>query len=587
VVIRRLAVACLAVVGVLCLTGSSDKSFSFDELDTVAEVQTDGSMVVTEAWTYRFDGGPFNFGIRSFDDNLDQIRDFAASDELGALTIIPPNQSISGDWEWELRQPTSDAVVTYVLTYRVVDAIEIGSDVGDLNWSFIGDDHPSVGRMRVTVRLPGSIPAATSATADDDTSVVRGFAHGPLNGTAAVSRSTVVATVDRLAADQFVEVRAIAPADVFDRVGNDPVLADILAEERSLIGTADDDANKRSWGWILTPVLAALGALGAAVLWLVGGREPKSREVQGKYWREPLDEPPAVALANLNRGTVDAGPTVAGTIVDLAQRGYLRIVGEKVERFGPDRTVHHYHWMGKPVDSPDVRQFERDVLELVFRGATQTTSAELTEWAGDNQSAAKKMLDDVTAGVAAEYAARGYEAPASGAKIAVLAAVCAFVGVGSFIVKVATGNWFGWFGVGAAVVLFAAGTRLLSNRTQAGVEAAAKAAGLKKYLEDFSQLEDAPVGHLILWERYLVFAVALGVSGALIRGLAARLPSLATDPNFGTWYVGPHGRFDGFDQIETNGASFAAASTPNSSGGGGGFSGGSSGGGGGGSAGAR
>eukprot|EP01041_Mallomonas_annulata_P023358 gene23358-43857_t len=45
---------------------AADKSYSFDALRTVAELRTDGSMLVTEQWTYVFDGGPFNFGIRSF-----------------------------------------------------------------------------------------------------------------------------------------------------------------------------------------------------------------------------------------------------------------------------------------------------------------------------------------------------------------------------------------------------------------------------------------------------------------------------------------------------------------------------------------
>ena len=85
-----------------------------------------------------------------------------------------------------------------------------------------------------------------------------------------------------------------------------------------------------------------------------------------------------------------------------------------------------------------------------------------------------------------------------------------------------------------------------------------------------------------------MYAVALGVSAKLLQGLAARVPEVMNNPAFGLWYVGPHGRFDGFDQIETAGVSAASASTPSSSGSGGGFSGGgSSGGGGGGSAGAR
>ena len=595
--VKRMRRIVVALIGVLCALGavsvtgtadaSSDKSFSFESLDTVAEVQPDGSMLVTEVWVYDFRGGPFNFGIRSFESNVDQVRDFAASDLDGPLTVIAPDQSVSGDWEWQLRTATSDATVAYTLTYRVVDAIDLGADVSELNWKFISGEHPPVRRMSVTVRFPGDVPAASPDAADDDTTVLRGFAHGPTNGRIEVGTSTVTATVDGLGADEFVEVVVVAPATVFDRVGDTDRLSSILERERNLITELKDAADRRRLGWIVTPMLMLAGVVGTGLLWFFGGREKPSKEVLGEYWREPLDEPPAVAITNLARGSIDAGHVIAGTLVDMAQRGYLRIEGRVEQRFGPDQTVHHYIWLGKPYAN-DVLEYERDLMEMIFRGANETSSDEMNQWAKANVTTANSLLATVKVGVGNEYRARGYAEEANGKQVGMLFGLCALVGLGSFGLKVYTDNGIGWVGAALAVVLFGAGTKVLSNRSQASVESAAKAKGLKKFLEDFSRLEDAPVGHLILWERYLVYAVALGVSAKLLQGLAARVPEVMNNPAFGLWYVGPHGRFDGFDQIETAGVAAATASTPSSSGSGGGFSGGgSSGGGGGGSAGAR
>ncbi len=592
---RAVLIAVGVLAGVLAVTlatgsgveASGDKSFSFDALNTVAELRTDGSMLVTEQWTYDFDGGPFNFGIRSFERNRNQIGRFTAADAAGPLEVIRPEDSISGEWEWKLREPTSDATVTYTLTYFVDPVVIAGQDVTELEWEFLGTDHPGVGQVDILVRFPLVVNPATPETADGDISVLRAFAHGPSNGVVRVATSEVIARVSDVPAGQFIEIRAVAPAATFNIVGSENRLPTILAEERSYLADRDQDAAERRNGWLLSSLLAALGAVGAGALWLVGGREAKSEEVLGEYWREPLDEPPAVALTNLNRGSVDQGHTVAGTLVDLAQRGYLRIVGEREEKWGPDKVVHRYFWLGKPF-APDVLQYERDLLEFVFRGSTETTSEELTAWATANQTTAKKLLDDVTAGVKSEYHKRGFADESKGKLVGLLAGICAVVAISGGIVKAMTGFGLGWWGVAIAAGIFALGTKLLSNRNQASVESAAKASGLKKFLKDFSQLEDAPVGHLILWERYLVYAVALGVSADLVRGLATRVPQVMADPAFGTWYVGPHGRFDGFDSMETtSGSSFVSASTPNTSGGGGGFSGGGGGGGGGGGAGAR
>ena len=46
----------------------------------------------------------------------------------------------------------------------------------------------------------------------------------------------------------------------------------------------------------IATVLVVIGAIGMAGLWFAAGREQRSTEVLGDYWREPLDEPPAVAI---------------------------------------------------------------------------------------------------------------------------------------------------------------------------------------------------------------------------------------------------------------------------------------------------
>lgn len=566
----------------------ADKSFSIQSLETTAVINPDGSMDVTEAVTYEFSGGPFNFGIRSFESDLDKVVSFAASDALGTLEVIEPSSSVSGQWEWKLREPTSDTTVQFVLQYHVDNAVAVGDDVADLNWKFIGSEHPGIGSMRVVVSYPPGIPPATDATADTDTTVLRGFAHGPSNGRIAVDESTLTATVDGVPAGQFVEIRGVAPATAFTAPSDGTTkLAGILEEERNLANGQQGNADQRQWGWILTPILALLGIGGTAALWFTSGRERKSVEVLGEYWREPLDDPPAIAVSTLSRGTAPAGAIVAGTLVDLAQRGYVRIAGKREERFGPDKTVHTFHWMGKPFGT-EVLQYERDLLEMVFRGATVMTSEDLTSWASAHRREAKPMLDKVTKGVKAEFTKHGYEQRLRGSRVGLLTALCTVVGIGGFLVTSALHNGIGWVAIVLSFLLFTGGLRVLMNRTQAGAEAAAKAAGLRNYLRDFSNLEEAPVGHLILWERYLVYSVALGVSAELVRGLTIKVPEVLADPNFGVWYIGAGGRLDGFDQLRLAGnATVAAAMPKNTSGGGGGFSGGSSGGGGGGGFGAR
>lgn len=582
---RRAWTVLLVGVAAALMLGSSGKSFSLDALSTDATVLPDASMQVTEQWTYRFEGGPFNFGIRSFETDNDQIVDFTAADEQGPLTVIAPDESVSGDWEWQLREPTSDRTVTFTVTYTVVDALRVGADVADLNWKFLGTEHPGVGDVRITVRTPGSVPPATPEVTDDDATVLRGWAHGPTTGTVTVNTSQIDAAVTDVPAGQFVEIRAAVPATAFTVAGDATLLPDILDEERRL--AEGDTGPDRTWlAWLFTPIVAALGALGTGLLWRRHGREPRPTEVLGDYWREPLDDPPAVAISTLGRGKAAAGPMIAGTLTDLAQRGFLSITAEQRQRLGPDTTVHHFHWKGRPTDT--LHPFEQQLLQMVFRGRTDADSEELAAWARSNRTQAKGMIDAMTADVRRVYDTRGYDADTNGRAFGMLAILAVAMAGGSWLLAAISKSGIAWFGVAAAVATFGVGVTVLRNRTQAGAEAYAKAAGLKRYINDFSQLADAPVGHLILWERFLVYAVAFGVSAELMRGLAARLPQVMNDPNFTTWYVGGATHFYGFDRLGVQTAAVVSAAIPNSSGAGGGFSGGgSSGGGGGGGAGAR
>ena len=99
-----------------------------------------------------------------------------------------------------------------------------------------------------------------------------------------------------------------------------------------------------------------------------------------------------------------------------------------------------------------------------------------------------------------------------------------------------TGTLWGLVPIGAAFGLFLF-MRTLLQRTPAGARRAAEWDGLRSFLKDFSRLDEAVSGDLIIYERYLVAAVALGVADELVRGLSLKVPEVVANPGFATWYV--------------------------------------------------
>ena len=379
-----------------------------------------------------------------------------------------------------------------------------------------------------------------------------------------------------------------------------PRLPQILTEERAWARAANEaraaaarDAKKakerEDLANVVTPIVILLGIAVYVFLYLRYGREPKAPDL-GEYYRDLPDDPPAVVDTLVHWGHVR--PLAFGaTVIDLAQRGWLNITEEKIERaILPDKKDYRFHKEPSPPQE-QLADFEERVMKRLFHDGDEITQSELTTWAAAHTSTAQKWWQGFRNAVDDAYDRKKYQQSQRGlvflANLAT-ATIVAVVGAWAMIVHA-------WWVGGAAIawaLIQASFTLALRQRTKLGAERAAQWEGVEHFLRDFSELEDAPSGHLVLWERYLVYAVALGVSEELVRGLALRVPEVAESMHSARWYVPlPNGGApgSGFASLgsfgSAFGSSFAAAATPRSSGSGGsggGFSGGFSGGGGGG-----
>jgi uncharacterized membrane protein len=582
-------VAIAAVVAVLApARPAAAKSFEIVSLDSNATVNTDATMDVHERVVYHFSGGTFTVGIRTFAPRSQaQIVDFEVREGERSLPVTPPSQSISGGWEWQF--PSAfDENRTFDISYHVERAVTVGTDVGELYWQFIGTDHPGVGNATVTIDIPGNYPPATATTPDSDTNVVRAWAHGPRHGSLTVSSQQVVLNAGRVPAATFVEARVAIPSGAFTvPPTSGPRLPTILKEERHFIDHADRNRLLASVATWALPFVLLIAAVAFVIVWFIWGKEPKTPDTIGDYWREPLDDPPAVTNANLAFGTVGGG-AFAATVVDLAQRGFLTINEETIERFGPDRTTYTFTWTGRGKGT--LTPYEQSLLQYLFRGATTVTDAEFEAWARGAPGTAQSFWTKWKSSVKTDVTTRGYLETGRIAPWLLFAVIVAFLAL-SGVVLSAMGGTAAWLCWVAIIPLFLL-SNLLRRRTPKGAEKAAEALALKRFLQDFSTLDEAPVASLVIWERYLVAAVALGVAGDLVRGLSVKVPEVANNPNFAPWYIGTNGhgvagmaRLGLFASSFGNGAT--SALSPSKSGSGGGFSGGGGGGGGGGGFGAR
>ena len=573
----------VAAAAMACLPAPAEaKEFEIVAVEVEATLNPDASMRVVEHITYAFDGS-FSNGFRPIPEGDYQLVDFSVTENGEPL----PFDGAPHNLHW--RYSALNEQRTFDIAYTVVGAAKVGPDVAELYWKWVGTDHPGVDIVRVQLVTPES-------------SGVRAWAHGPLNGRVEIDGSVVRFSVDDLPGGRFVEGRVAVPSRAFTvPPTGEPRLAGIIDEETLLAERANAERERQAEREKrlqdledatsdALPFIAIAGWAIFLAVWLRWGREYTPANPPGEYLRELPDDPPAIVDALLRYGQVRP-IALSATIVDLAQRGYLTIEEQRTDR--PLWFADAVDWKLTRTDKGDegLARFEQTVLDKLFQADRTTTQNEFEKWCKSHRTEADRWWDRVRDQVKDEFKRRKYMEGGKGWAYS-LNALAGVVVLAISVFVVARGHLVGLAGIASAIGQLAA-TPALRRRSRAGAQRTAEWRAVERFLRDFSDLEEAPSGHLILWERYLVYAVALGVTASLARAMAARIPEAEQD--VAPWFTGHYGS-RGFDSIGSLadfsggfGPRIAAAAAPPSSsgsGGGGGFSGGGGGGGGGGGIGA-
>ena len=573
-----------------------------DATDTDATLNIDGSMDVVETLTFDFDSGCHG-GIREINTSGADIPDsLGVSDySLGPISVTENGESVpiadesTGYVKWGRADKTISGRHVYELRYHVDNAVHVAPDVAVLYWQFLGNGSPDQKHVNVTIHTPGN---------GQDLKV---FAHGVLEGVSSLDGRDVHVNVGHNPEHTAVEVRLLEPATDYFVTPTDPPLKDaILAKEahyadqanarrRELKDQADRDRMFKNIGTLGSPIVALLGIVAFTGVFLKWGKEPEKPADIGEYWREIPDDPPAVCQTLLQFGAVSTD-AFSATLVDLAQRGWLTITEEHSETGILHRDKTDYRFTRTAKADGTLTDYESKLLWRLFPNGGSILQSELVKDAKSTPSSSAAWLDGFKESVQRDFESRGYVDKSHAGKWALhLLTIVVLGGLGALALW--KHAWLGLIPIGVAVVLLVL-SPLLRKRTEAGARKVAEVEGLRNFLKDFSRLPDeAHAGDLILYERYLVYAVALHVAHELVEGLRVKMPELSEPTSgFATWYLVGNaaggfanvGRLDSISTIgsfasEFSSATSAAFSPPSSSsGGGGGFSGGGGGGGGGG-----
>jgi hypothetical protein len=217
----------------------------------------------------------------------------------------------------------------------------------------------------------------------------------------------------------------------------------------------------------------------------------------------PGAEPPAVVCL-LTRGWPSTTHAAESTLIDLAAR---RILEFRQPGDDPSKTTIHI----REPEPVGLNAYEQRVFDWVapLAGPADPSGTPVSTLAFTDLRFARTWHRHFAAEVAADTRTRGLTASRfSGTTKAGLAVAAVFPSMGVALPHMPVLTFWVWMFFAVATLYIEVGER----RTPAGQEAAARWLGLARYLEQHEQFADLPPASVAVWDRYLPYGHALGVT---------------------------------------------------------------------------
>lgn len=621
-----LLVACLLALG--CLLAAPARlaladDYSVESVTIDATLQTDGSLVVQESRVFDFDGsfhGVYwevpkgEYEGREIDAVISSVGELIGGQFVAFTEDYSGNNHTYQLTEYsdyvrvKLYSAHSNEDATFVINYTNTNLASRYDDISELYWEFVveGGD-VEFENVTCTVHLP--VPDGKKVEPEEN---VRAWGHGPLDASVHFDGEDVIYTVPGVGTSEFAEARIVFPAEWLSDASSQGgrMLQSILEEEQAWADEANarrERARKLTYGGGIVGILATLASIIVSLVTVSRYRKSHKPHFDDKYWRDvPSDDHPAVLGAFWRDGS-PSDEDFTATLMRLSDLGAVKLELVKTVskgKFGRTKTKEDYRLTCDPKtadmqldtvdrqtlltlfdsigryakphegDDPNADIIYFDDLEKIGKKHPEQFSAAYDGWEAvvkAQMSTRRLFKDDGSTG-------RGV----AGACIAVMS----FLIMGTIFFMMMTEAWALGLGlllaeaIGLGVGIFA--IAYCKPISEEGIEIKAKMDALRRWLKDFTRLEEAVPRDVVLWNRLLVMAVVLGVAEEVIKQLKMSVPELLDDSylsrTYGWYYLGPRGRaISSFHNSyasahSVSSAALAASERSSGGGGGGGFS---------------
>ena len=620
---KLLAMFIIIIALVLLGETKSQASLHLKNLDFQVQINDDGSMNVVETWDIKV--SDTNTLYKTFikdDTKYSSIMDVSVKDiSKGENNIF----NSASKWEYHLPKGyffggtnnkgeneiawgvsiESTTRKQYLISYRVNDVITKYNDCAELYWQFVGNEFEiSANKITGTIKLPANVQHLEDLKVWGHTKYLNGEVK-------VVSSDTVEFNLNNYKSKNYVEVRLTMPTYLFEKVSSENIsqedkLDDIIKEETEWANEANARRDRRNKNFKLLILATILVNTSIGIMFSKKIKKNKQfleknpnilPEQQLEYYRELPDkeETPLEAVFILKTGYKQSClPNVfSATILNFALKGYI-----KIEQEGKTIKI-----LLNKIKTDELTGDEKKVLEILRAASNnnELTMAELEKYIKNYPSKLMNLNSTFEKVSKTQASEKGkfdtnrfnkqivYAEKNVGYIFILIIIIIASIFTIGYAYKNVQGMLITCTIISLAFFIVVTIINLILNIkittsfngfTQKGINEQEQWKAFKKYMEDFSYLNEKEVPELVLWEKYLVYATAFGIANKVLKQLKVKYPELNNQDTisnmvlFNAMYNANGLNANFINSISTSTSRMYSSTYSSGTGGGGGFSGG-------------
>lgn len=586
----------------------------WNALDYNVTLNSDGSMDVIETWdiyisetntvfkNFELDSNKYsgitNVKVKNVDtgEELTQIYKEMYHVTKNCYYALPISD---GKFEiaWGVGLDNSSANKKYQISYTVEDVVKVYNDCSELYWQFLGTENTIKSNVITgTIKLPKAV---------NDIEKLRVWAHGPLNGEIQKENNdTVVFFIGNFDFKNMLEVRVVTEEPIFKDVLNKysyNKLDEILEEEDIWANNAN--SIRKIAKNIIRVVFIIYAFLVIIVLKMIIKYKKQFNEVKmesrnkdidiGKYFRDiprERDSTPGQAAflyySNNNNFIFPSSESniFSATLLQLCLKKMIALEKE-------NNDIKIVFTENKKVELKEDEQIIFNLLKKASDDTDSITMQALKTYARKEYDRFSSEMNKLHKVIKNEYIRNG-KYNVENEKMSNNLKKKAIIYIIITIVLVCLLNVFSivliplFIGFIISAILLFKTDKYIDVLSEEGEMERQEWKGLKNYMEDFSMLNERDIPDLVLWEKYLVYATAFGISDKVIEQLKIVYPNfdnldnnsssyiyLMSDSHYGRDFIKDvNNSFNSVYNAYSSAYSAAHSSSSSGSGGGGGFS---------------